>query len=154
AHYLKTECPWADFAILEARDVIGGTWDLFRYPGVRSDSDMYTLCYSFRPCDSPRSLAAGESILGHHRALPAEDGTDARIRFNRRVVAASWSTEDARWTLTAHNTATGETETLTAGFLFACSGYYRYDRGYQPDFPGVDDYQGTFVHPQFWPQDL
>ncbi len=154
AHYLKTECPWADFAILEARDAIGGTWDLFRYPGIRSDSDMYTLGYSFRPWPGEKTIADGSSILSYVRGVAAEDGTDAKIRFRRRVVAAAWSTAAARWTITVENTETGETESLTAGFLFSCSGYYRYDRGHQPEFPGVDDYTGTFVHPQFWPDDL
>ncbi|HET8930596.1 MAG TPA: SDR family NAD(P)-dependent oxidoreductase, partial [Acidimicrobiales bacterium] len=154
AHYLKTECPWADFAILEARDAIGGTWDLFRYPGVRSDSDMYTLGYSFRPWPGDKTIADGASILDYVRTVAADEGTDRKIRYHRKVVAAEWSTEDARWTITIDNTETGETEQLTARFLFSCSGYYRYDRGHQPDFAGLDDYRGTLVHPQFWPEDL
>ncbi len=154
AHYISTECPWADFAVLEARDAIGGTWDLFRYPGVRSDSDMYTLGYSFRPWPGSKAIADGTSILDYIRATAAEDGTDAKIRFQHRVVRAAWSTTDARWTVTVERTDTGEQFQLTAGFLFTCCGYYRYDRGYQPDFAGLDDFTGTFVHPQFWPQDL
>jgi cation diffusion facilitator CzcD-associated flavoprotein CzcO/NAD(P)-dependent dehydrogenase (short-subunit alcohol dehydrogenase family) len=154
AHHLQTKCPWADFAILEARDSIGGTWDLFRYPGVRSDSDMYTLGYSFRPWPGEKTIAEGGAILDYVRTVAAEDGTDAKIRFNRKVVAAAWSSEDARWTITVEVADTGETEQLTAHFLFSCSGYYRYDHGYLPDFPGVDDFGGTFIHPQFWPDDL
>ena len=154
AHYIKTKCPWADFAIVEARDAIGGTWDLFRYPGVRSDSDMYTLGYSFSPWPGETAIADGPAILNYVRKVAHDDGTDAKIRFHRKVTAAEWSSDDACWLVTMHNSETDETEQLTANFLFACSGYYRYENGYQPDFPGLDKYQGTLIHPQFWPQDL
>ncbi|MGK2929258.1 MAG: flavin-containing monooxygenase, partial [Acidimicrobiales bacterium] len=158
-HYIQTECPWASYAIFEARDAIGGTWDLFRYPGVRSDSDMYTLGYSFRPWDEAESIADGEAILDYIRETAAMEGIEAQIRFNHRIVRAEWSTPDAHWTITAERTApdgsgTGETIELTCGFLFSCSGYYRYDHGYQPDFDGIDDYLGQVVHPQHWPEDL
>lgn len=158
-HYIQTECPWASYAIFEARDAIGGTWDLFRYPGVRSDSDMYTLGYSFRPWDEPESIADGESILAYIRETAAEEGIDRHIRFNHRIIRADWSSEDARWTITAERTApdgtgTAETIQLTCGFVFSCSGYYRYDHGHQPDFPGVDRFQGPVIHPQQWPEDL
>lgn len=153
-HYIKTKCPWASFAILESRDAMGGTWDLFKYPGIRSDSDMYTLGYSFRPWPGPKTISDGASILDYIHATAAEDGTDEKIRYHRKVTAAAWSTEDARWTVTVEHTDTGETEQMTCNFLFACSGYYRYDRGYQPTWPGMDDFTGTFVHPQFWPEDL
>src|SRR5262245_132640 len=158
AHYLRTECPWASWAILEARGAIGGTWDLFRYPGVRSDSDMYTLGYPFRPWDDDRAIVDGASIREYIEATAAEEGIADEIRFHHRVVAADWSTEDARWHVTAERTdrAGGAPETveLTCGFIFSCTGYYRYDHGYQPDFPGIDDFAGAVVHPQAWPEDL
>ena len=153
-HYLQTECPWASYAIFEARDAIGGTWDLFRYPGVRSDSDMYTLGYAFRPWDDDRAIADGASILQYIRATAADEGIDRHIRFHHRVVAADWSSADGRWHVTAERADTGETIRLTCGFLFSCSGYYRYDHGYLPDFAGMDDFGGTIVHPQAWPEDL
>ncbi len=153
-HYLQTECPWADYAIFEARDTIGGTWDLFRYPGIRSDSDMHTLGYSFRPWDGEKSIADGDSILQYIKDTAKESGVDAHIRFNHRIVAADWSTPDALWHITAERTDSGETIHMTAGFLFSCSGYYRYDHGYLPDFDGMDDFAGTIVHPQAWPDGL
>jgi monooxygenase len=153
-HYLQTDCPWATYAIFEARDAIGGTWDLFRYPGIRSDSDMFTLGYRFRPWDGEKAIADGPSILQYIKDTAAEEGIDKHIRFHHRIVKADWSTDEARWHITAERTDTGETIELTAGFLFSCSGYYRYDRGYQPEFPGMDRYQGTVVHPQAWPEDL
>jgi monooxygenase len=153
-HYVQTECPWASYAIFEARDTIGGTWDLFRYPGIRSDSDMYTLGYSFRPWRGENSIADGASILQYIKDTAAEEGIDRRIRFNHRIVSAEWSTAEACWQVTAERTDTGETIELTCGFLFSCSGYYRYDRGYLPDFEGMDRFGGTIVHPQQWPEDL
>ena len=157
AAYIQDRCPWARFAVFEARDAIGGTWDLFRYPGVRSDSDMFTLGYSFRPWDRPESIAEGESILGYIRETAAERGVDRRIRFNHRVVGAEWSSEEARWRVTAERSSEQggvETVELTCRFLFSCTGYYRYDHGHQPEFPGRERFQGTIVHPQAWPEDL
>jgi monooxygenase len=154
AHYVQAECPWASFAIFEARHSIGGTWDLFRYPGIRSDSDMFTLGYAFRPWDGRRTIADGASILQYIKDTAAEDGTDARIRFDHRIVAADWSSDEARWHVTAQRTDDGTTVELTCGFIFSCSGYYRYDRGYLPDFAGMDRFEGTIVHPQAWPGDL
>jgi monooxygenase len=154
AHYVQTECPWASYAVFEARDSIGGTWDLFRYPGVRSDSDMYTLGYSFRPWDGAKSIADGPSILQYIKDTATESGIDEHIRFHHRIVRADWSTADARWHVTAERTDTGDTVELTCGFVFSCSGYYRYDRGYLPDFAGMDRFGGTIVHPQQWPEDL
>jgi monooxygenase len=153
-HYLQTECPWATYAIFEARDAMGGTWDLFRYPGVRSDSDMHTLGYSFRPWDGAKSIADGDSILQYIKDTAAESGVDTRVQFNHRVTVAEWSTSESRWLITAERTDTNETVHLTAGFLFACSGYYRYDHGYLPAFKGMEDFAGTIVHPQAWPEDL
>jgi len=152
--YLQAKCPWASFAILEARDASGGTWDLFRYPGIRSDSDMYTLGYSFRPWRGDRTIVDGPSILEYIRDTAAETGLDKQIRFNSRVTAASWSSDEARWRVTVEHADTGEHSELTCGFLFSCTGYYRYDRGYEPTFPGRADFEGTIVHPQSWPQDL
>lgn len=153
-HYIQTKCPWASYTIFEARDAIGGTWDLFRYPGIRSDSDMFTLGYSFRPWDGEKSIADGESILQYIKDTAAESGVDRHIRFNHRITRADWSSADARWTIAAERTDTGETVELTCSFVFSCSGYYRYDHGYQPEFPGMDRFGGTIVHPQAWPEDL
>lgn len=155
-HYIQAECPWADYAIFEARDAIGGTWDLFRYPGIRSDSDMYTLGYTFRPWDGEKAIADGESILQYIRDTAAEEGIDDKIRFNHRIESAEWSSDDARWTVTATRTDGDEAETVTVttNFLFSCSGYYRYDQGYQPEWDGMDSFQGEIVHPQHWPEDL
>jgi monooxygenase len=153
-HYLQSECPWASYAIFEARDSIGGTWDLFRYPGIRSDSDMFTLGYSFRPWDGEKSIADGPSILEYIKETAAVEGIEQRIRFGHRVVRAEWSTDDAVWRVTAENVHTGEAVDLTCGFIFSCTGYYRYDRGYLPAFEGMDRFQGTVIHPQAWPEDL
>jgi len=159
-HHLQTECPWASYAIFEARGAIGGTWDLFRYPGIRSDSDMYTLGYSFRPWTGEKAIADGASILEYIRETARVEGIDRRIRFHHRVVRADWSTEEARWHVTAERAdpdrpdVAPEVVELTAGFLFSCSGYYRYDRGYQPEFPGMDRFGGQLIHPQHWPEDL
>lgn len=153
-HYLKDKCPWASFAIFEARDAIGGTWDLFRYPGIRSDSDMFTLGYSFRPWSGEKSIADGDSILRYINDTAADEGLVQRIRFAHRVVRAEWSTGDALWHVTAERTDTGETVDLNCGFIFSCSGYYRYDHGYLPPFEGMDDFAGTIVHPQDWPEHL
>jgi monooxygenase len=153
-HYVQTECPWASYAIFEARDAIGGTWDLFRYPGIRSDSDMFTLGYSFRPWDGEKSIADGDSILQYIRDTAAEEAIDKKIRFHHRILSAAWSTADACWHVRAQRTDSGETVELTAGFLFSCTGYYRYDQGYTPEFPGTDRFSGTIIHPQLWPEDL
>lgn len=154
AYRVQTECPWASYSIIEARDAIGGTWDLFRYPGIRSDSDMFTLGYPFRPWDGERSIADGDSILAYIRDTAAEFGIDRRTRFGHRVVTAEWSTDDACWHVVAERAEDGERVELTAGFVLACSGYYRYDHGYTPELAGIEDYQGIVVHPQRWPEDL
>jgi cation diffusion facilitator CzcD-associated flavoprotein CzcO len=154
ACYLEMELPGKTYAILEARDRIGGTWDLFRYPGIRSDSDMYTLGYRFKPWIEPKAIADGASILSYVEETAREYGVDSQIRFNHRVVRAEWSTEDARWTVSAERADTGETVELTANFLFMCSGYYRYDEGYTPEFAGTERFKGELIHPQFWPHDL
>jgi cation diffusion facilitator CzcD-associated flavoprotein CzcO len=152
AHHLQTAFPDKSYTILEARDVIGGTWDLFRYPGVRSDSDMFTLGYRFRPWTQAKAIADGPSILGYVRDTAEEAGIGKHIRFNHRVRKATWSGADARWTVQAVNGT--ETMTMTCSFLLLCSGYYRYDEGYRPPFAGIGDFRGRVVHPQDWPEDL
>ncbi|WP_059013440.1 flavin-containing monooxygenase [Streptomyces specialis] len=154
ACHLRRENPGKTYAILEARDAIGGTWDLFRYPGIRSDSDMYTLGYRFRPWTDRKSIADGSSILAYVRDTAREYGVDRAVRYHHRVVRAEWSSDDARWTVTAERTDTGETVRLTCGFLYTCSGYYRYDEGFTPEFPGADRFTGRIIHPQHWPTDL
>lgn len=152
AYRLQTQSPDRSFALLEARGASGGTWDLFRYPGIRSDSDMYTLGYPFRPWDGGKSIADGGSILDYIRKTAQENGIDRKIRYHHRVASASWSSVDALWTL---QVSTNEgMRTLTCSFLYLCSGYYRYDRGHEVDFPGREDFRGRIVHPQQWPDDL
>jgi monooxygenase len=154
ACHLGSKRPRTSYAILESRDTIGGTWDLFRYPGVRSDSDMFTLGYSFEPWVGEKALEDGPAILEYIRTTARTHGIEDKIRFNRRAVSASWSTADARWTIGIECTDTGEREVVTCSFLWGNTGYYRYDQGYRPDFPGEDRFEGTLVHPQHWPGDL
>lgn len=152
--HLQTNCPRRTYAILESRDAMGGTWDLFRYPGIRSDSDMYTLGYSFRPWTGAKSIADGPQILEYIRETAREYGVDRKIRFGHHVLHASWSSETARWTVEARRTDTGEVVRLTCSFLQMCSGYYDYAGGYTPDFPGVERFGGRIVHPQKWTDDI
>ncbi|MGW5054061.1 flavin-containing monooxygenase [Actinokineospora sp. NPDC004072] len=149
---LRERVPGASIAVVEARSAIGGTWDLFRYPGVRSDSDMFTLGYSFRPWRQPAVLADGTSIREYIQETAREYGVDRLVRFNHRVTAAAWDSGTARWAVTLE-TDGGAVE-LTCGFIFSCTGYYRYDEGHTPDFPGREQFSGPVVHPQHWPQDL
>ena len=154
AWHLRERCPGKSYAILEARDDLGGTWDLFRYPGIRSDSDMHTLGYRFKPWTEAKSIADGPSILEYVRRTARDAGIDRKIRFHHRVLSAEWSSAERRWTVAAERTETGETVRLTCNFLWTCSGYYRYDEGYTPEFPGADRFPGPVVHPQHWPEDL
>lgn len=154
AWHLRDRLPGKRYAILEAREDLGGTWDLFRYPGIRSDSDMHTLGYRFKPWTREQTITDGDSILEYVRETAREAGIDKRIRYGRRVVAADWSSAAARWTVEVERVGTGETETLSCDFLWSCSGYYRYDRGYTPEFEGVERFPGPVVHPQHWPEDL
>ena len=154
ACHLRRDCPGKTYALLEARDAIGGTWDLFRYPGVRSDSDMFTLGYSFKPWTDPKAIADGDSIRDYVRRTADEYGVTEHIRFRHRVIRADWDGERARWTVHVHRDDTGETVTLTCAFLFTCAGYYRYDAGHAPQFPGTERFAGRIVHPQHWPADL
>jgi len=154
AYYLQTRCPTQRFAILEARDTIGGTWDLFRYPGVRSDSEMYTLGYSFRPWREKKAIADGPSILRYIRETACAFGIDRHIRFQHRVRRASWSSDEGRWTVEVERGPEGTPLRFTCAFLFMCSGYYDYASGYTPDWPGVERFGGRIVHPQHWPEDM
>ena len=152
--HLRTKCPDKSFAILEARDSMGGTWDLFRYPGIRSDSDMFTLGYAFRPWEEAQAIADGPAILSYIRATASDYRVDEQIRFGHRVVRAEWSSAQQRWTVDVERGDTGETVQFSCGFLFACSGYYRYDEGYTPEFAGTERFAGPIIHPQHWPEVL
>jgi cation diffusion facilitator CzcD-associated flavoprotein CzcO len=152
-YHLQKHCPTKSYAILEARESLGGTWDLFRYPGIRSDSDMYTLGYSFKPWTNTKSIADGPAILDYIGTTARENGIDRKIRYGHRATHASWSSERARWTVEVR-LSSGATELFTCAFLFACAGYYDYDAGYTPTFEGVGEFKGTLVHPQHWPQEL
>jgi monooxygenase len=154
ACHLQRHCPQKTFKILEARASIGGTWDLFRYPGIRSDSDMFTLGYSFRPWREAKVIADGDSILRYIRDTASEHGIEEHIRFGQRAISAAWSSAEARWTVRAQDTENGETTVITCDFLWTCTGYYRYDEGYTPEFSGLECFSGRFVHPQHWPDDL
>ncbi len=153
AHHLQQAFPWRSYAIFEARERMGGTWDLFRYPGIRSDSDMHTLGYRFKPWTRPKSIADGDSILEYVRETAREGGIDEKVRYGHRVVGAEWSSEEGRWTVEAEREG-GERFKLTCDYLWTCTGYYRYDEGFTPEFAGVEDFGGEVVHPQHWPEDL
>ncbi|HEV7700375.1 MAG TPA: NAD(P)/FAD-dependent oxidoreductase [Pyrinomonadaceae bacterium] len=152
ACHLTERCPAKTFVILEGRESMGGTWDLFRYPGIRSDSDMFTLGYRFRPWREAKAIADGGAILNYIHDTAREYDVDGSIRYRHKVRHASWSSEKARWTVRVE-TADGETE-LECKFLYLCTGYYVYEAGYTPEWPGFDDYRGTLVHPQHWPEQL
>lgn len=156
AHYLTTEHPERSFAILESREHIGGTWDLFKYPGLRSDSDLHTFGFGFKPWTDNQAIADAPRILDYLREAVADDKLDEKIQFSRRAVAVDWSSEDQLWTVTVqHNDSpVPETSVLTARWIFAGTGYYNYDAGYTPDFPGRERFTGQIVHPQLWPEDL
>ena len=154
ACHLRQRCPEKSFVILEGRDALGGTWDLFRYPGVRSDSDMYTLGYSFRPWTDAKAIADGPSILEYIRETASEFGVDRQIRYGHRVRRASWSSAEALWTVEAEAGPEKREARFTCGFLYLCTGYYDYEGGYTPEWPGVGRFGGRIVHPQKWPQDL
>src|SRR5271156_4836347 len=157
-YHLQTKCPGKSFVILESRDAIGGTWVLFRYPGIRSDSDMFTLGYSFKPWTEPKAIADGPRILNYVQETAAENGIDSKIRFRHRVKRASWSTQQACWTVEAERgpagEGAGEIVRFTCNFLFMCSGYYKYEEGYSPEFPGSKQFAGRIVHPQKWTDDI
>jgi cation diffusion facilitator CzcD-associated flavoprotein CzcO len=152
-YHLQTEAPDRSYVILEGREAMGGTWDLFRYPGIRSDSDMYTLGYNFKPWREAKAIADGPSILNYVRETARENAIDRHIRYGCRVVAAAWSSADATWTVEARTTD-GRTVRFACGFLFLCGGYYDYDQGYTPEFAGRERFKGRILHPQHWPETL
>ena len=152
--YLRTELPTKTFAILEARAALGGTWDLFRYPGIRSDSDLHTFGYEFKPWRDEQSIADAPRILDYLRETATENGLDDTIHYHHKVLDAAWSSQDARWSVQVERADTGETFEMTCGWLFGAAGYYRYDEGFTPEFEGRDRFGGTIVHPQHWPEDL
>ncbi|HEX8622060.1 MAG TPA: NAD(P)/FAD-dependent oxidoreductase [Allosphingosinicella sp.] len=154
AYHLQKGSPGHSYVILEGREAIGGTWDLFRYPGIRSDSDMYTLGYSFRPWEEAKAIADGPSILRYVNDTADRYGIREHIRFRHHVKKADWSSAEARWTVEAERTDSGERVRFTCGWLHMCSGYYNYSEVYDPGFPGKESFQGRIVHPQFWPEDL
>jgi cation diffusion facilitator CzcD-associated flavoprotein CzcO len=154
AYYLQKHQPHRSFAIVEARGAIGGTWDLFRYPGIRSDSDLHTFSYEFKPWENEKAIASGESILDYLRETAAENGIEGKIRFHHKVVNAAWSSEEARWLVALERTDSAERVTMSCGWLFCASGYYRYDQGFTPEFKGRERFSGQIVHPQLWPADL
>jgi monooxygenase len=151
-YHLQTQSPDRTYAILEGRERMGGTWDLFRYPGIRSDSDMYTLGFPFRPWTDTKAIADGDAILRYLLDTAREFGIDRYIRFRHKVVGAAWSSEEALWTVTVETG--GQTRQFSCSFLFLCAGYYDYARGHLPDFPGREDFHGRIVHPQFWTPDI
>jgi len=154
AHHLQEAFPTKSYAIFEAREDLGGTWDLFRYPGIRSDSDMHTLGYRFKPWTQAKSITDGPSILDYVRKTAQEGGIDRKIRFQHRVLRAEWSSEEACWAVEAERVESGEQVRATCSYLWVCSGYYRYDEGFTPEFAGAEDFGGEIVHPQHWPQNL
>ena len=153
-YHLQTISPDRSYVILEGRDSLGGTWDLFKYPGIRSDSDMHTLGFSFKPWTEAKSIADGPSILQYLKQTVAQFGIDKHIRYGQLVTKAQWSTDDAQWTVTSTNKATGASNTITCSFLFMCSGYYSYKKGHTPEFAGRERFKGLVIHPQEWPTDL
>lgn len=154
AVHLGKHCPSKRYRIYEARSAIGGTWDLFRYPGIRSDSDMHTLGYNFKPWTDAKAIADGPSIRKYVNDTANEYGVRKHISFDTKIVAANWSSADQAWTVTSENAVTGAQEKTTCRFLFMCGGYYSYDKGYRPDFPGEEAFRGQIIHPQHWPENL
>lgn len=153
-YYLQKDCPDRSYAILEMRDAIGGTWDLFRYPGIRCDSDMYSLGFPFRPWPREETIATGDKIREYIEDTAREFGIDRKIRFGHKLISANWNSETARWQLVVEQTANGKRVEFEARFVIGCTGYYNYDEGYTPEFPGREKFKGEFVHPQLWSEDI
>ena len=153
ACHLEQQCPNKSYTILESREAMGGTWDLFRYPGVRSDSDMHTLGYSFKPWKHEKAIADGPAILDYIRETAKEHDIEQHIRYNQRVTKIAWDTASSQWTLTIDE-GSKRGKKITCNFIYSCTGYYRYDKGYTPDFPGSEQFKGQIIHPQQWPEDL
>ncbi|MDG1818481.1 MAG: NAD(P)/FAD-dependent oxidoreductase [Porticoccaceae bacterium] len=155
ACHLTRNQPHKTFSIIESRESMGGTWDLFRYPGIRSDSDMHTLGYAFKPWRDKKAIADGTAIRNYIHETAAEYGIEKHIQYQRRVISADWDSSTAQWTLSIERVGDdSEFETVTCSFIYSCTGYYRYDQGYTPDFPGAEQFKGQLIHPQQWPEDL
>ena len=154
AYNLQERCPQKTFTILEGRSNIGGTWDLFKYPGVRSDSDMHTMGFKFKPWNSPKTIADGPAILSYLDETVEENDLRKKIQFNKKVIGASWSSSEALWTLEVEDQSNKTVERTTCNILYLCGGYYNYDEGYTPEFKGVEEFKGKVIHPQKWPEDL
>ena len=154
AYYLQTDSPHLTYRILEGRSTLGGTWDLFQYPGIRSDSDMYTLGFAFKPWTDPKAIADGPSILKYLKETVQEYNIDTQIDYNRFVTKASWSTGTSLWTLEVTDKSNNSSQTYTCNFISMCAGYYNYDKGYTPEFPNIDAYEGQIIHPQLWPEEI
>ncbi len=154
AYHLQVNCPKKSYVILEGRESLGGTWDLFRYPGIRSDSDMHTMGFSFRPWTEEKTIASGASILNYLKETAQAYGIDRHIRYRHKVKEARWSTESSTWTVAMQVGPGGETATYSCSFLYMCTGYYNYEKGHMPEFAGAEQFRGQIVHPQQWPEDL
>ena len=154
AFHLSKHCPKKSYAIIEARKAVGGTWDLFRYPGIRSDSDMFTFGFNFKPWQSPKAISPGEDIKNYISEAATENGIDQHILFEHKVISANWDSSSARWHTQIKNLHSGELSHYSSSFFFSGAGYYDYAQGYTPDFKGVESFTGAVVHPQHWPQDL
>jgi cation diffusion facilitator CzcD-associated flavoprotein CzcO len=154
AFHLTDKCPDRSYLILESRSAIGGTWDLFRYPGIRSDSDMHTLGYSFKPWDSAKAIADGPSILKYVQETAQENRIEEKIQFDSKLVSANWDSATSRWLLDVARSDTEQLSQISCNFLYMCAGYYSYDEAHDPKFPSMDAFKGKIVHPQFWPDDL
>jgi monooxygenase len=154
AFHLQDECPGKRYVILEGRESMGGTWDLFRFPGIRSDSDMYTLGYNFKPWIDEKAIADGPTILRYIRETAADNGIDQHIRYSQRVDRAKWSSDDAMWTLESCDKISGENRKIKCNMILTCSGYFSYEQGYTPNFAGREKFSGRIIHPQKWPEDL
>jgi cation diffusion facilitator CzcD-associated flavoprotein CzcO len=154
AYHLQDKCPGRSYVILEGRDTMGGTWDLFRYPGIRSDSDMHTLGYNFKPWRAAKAIADGPSILNYVKETAAENDIKKHVRYGHLVKEASWSSKDAAWTIGIERKGTGETSAIRCNFIMMCAGYYSYEGGYTPEFKGRDRFEGDIIHPQEWPENL
>lgn len=154
AYHLQQRCPHLTFLLWEARSTLGGTWDLFRYPGIRSDSDMYTLGYSFKPWKDPKAIADGPSILSYIKETAEENKISSKIRYNAKATSAAWDSATAQWQISGIDTSSEESISVNCSFVYMCSGYYNYDHGYTPEFPGSSNFSGTIIHPQKWPEAL
>ena len=154
AYHLQKHCSDKTYIVLEARNAIGGTWDLFRYPGIRSDSDMFTFGYKFKPWKKSKTIANGDEIKHYIEEAASENRIDQHIRFDHKIISADWSDKTALWTVTAQSSKKTELQVFNCKFFFSCGGYYNHDKGHTPKFEGVEQYQGKLIHPQQWPQDL